>query len=161
MKRAASCWLPAEPRRRRLQLQAAPARTLRAARIDRSSQGLGDVALDRFRRVVWRKALEHLARAIDQELREVPFDGLGSEQAGFCAFQELVDGRRRVAIDVDLAEHRKGHVVIRLAEGRDLLLAARLLRTELVAGKAEHLETLVLVLAIQRFEALVLGREPA
>src|SRR6185437_2151559 len=120
-----------------------------------------DVGLERLRRVVRRVARHDVALAIDEELREVPLDRLGPEETRLRALEKAIDRRRVLAVDVDLREHRKRHVVVRLAERRDLLVVAGLLRTELIAGKAEHFEPFVAVLAKQRFEALVLRREAA
>src|SRR6476660_376987 len=74
----------------------------------------------------------------------------------------MVEQRMRVAaIDVDLGEHRKRHVILGFAERLDLLGVARLLRAELVAGEAEHRKAARPKLALQLLEALVLRREPA
>ncbi len=52
-----------------------------------------------------------------------------------------------------LGEHRKRHAVILLAEGADLFCAARFLRAELVAGKAQHRQPL-------RFQFFIQGLKP-
>src|SRR5258708_34997033 len=68
---------------------------------------------------------------------------------------------RAGTVDVDLGEHRKCHGIFGLAEWFDLLGVARLLRAELVAGKAEHRKAARPQLLLQRLQALVLRREPA
>ena len=105
-------------------------------------------------------APDHLARPVDQEFGEIPFDRR-AEQARFLVLQ-IVEQRMRVAaVDVDLGEHRKRHVILAFAERLDLLGVARLLRAELVAGKAEHRKAARRKFALQLLEALVLRREPA
>ena len=79
----------------------------------------------------------------------------------FSALQVIVQRVRVRPVHVDLRKHRKRHAVIRLAERADLRFAARLLRAELVAGKAQHHEAPVLVLFVQFLQALILRREPA
>ncbi len=52
---------------------------------------------------------------------------------------QMIEQRMRMAaVDIDLGEHRKCHVILALAERLDLFGVARLLPAELVAGKAEH-----------------------
>src|SRR6185369_9312680 len=68
---------------------------------------------------------------------------------------------RMAAVDIDLGEHRKRHVIPALAERLDLFGVARLLPTELVAGKAEHRKAARRKFALQLLQALVLRREPA
>src|SRR6185312_2019210 len=69
--------------------------------------------------------------------------------------------RRAVAVDVDLGEQRKRHAVVELAETRDFLFVAGLLRAELVAGEAQHLEALAMEFFVEGLETLVLRREAA
>ena len=64
-------------------------------------------------------------------------------------------------VDIDLGEHREAHAVVELAELADLVLGPWLLRAELVAGEAEHDETLVLVRGIQLLQPGVLRGETA
>src|SRR4030095_2644755 len=97
-----------------------------------------------------------LARAIDEELGEVPLDARGAEQARRLALQVLVDGVRVRPVDFDLREHREADTVVRRAEALDLALGARLLMAELVAREAEHDEPLVSELLPELFEPLVL-----
>ena len=61
------------------------------------------------------------------------------------------------AIDVDLGEHRKRDVILCLAERLDLPGVARLLRAELVAGKAEHRKAARPKFALQLLEALCIA----
>src|SRR5262249_47813701 len=76
--------------------------------------------------------------------------------------QELVDRRLRGAgLHLDLGEHREGHAVVPLAEGPDLLGAARLLAAELVRREAEDDEAAAGILLVEALEAGVLRREAA
>src|SRR5579862_75334 len=140
-----------------------PVRTKRNGFIARpcESKRLRDVGLERFGRIVRREARDDAAVAIDEEFREVPLDRLGAEKSRLLVLEITIKRRGAVAIDVDLREHRKRHVVVRLAERRDLLFVARFLSAELVAGKAEHFQALVAILAVEPLEALVLRRESA
>src|SRR5207253_3116665 len=102
-----------------------------------------------------------VALAVDEELGEVPLDRLGAQQSRLRLLEILVDRRGRGAVDIDLGEKRKLHAVVELAELRDLLLAAGLLRAELIAWKAENLEAARLQFFVQRLESLVLRGESA
>ena len=64
-------------------------------------------------------------------------------------------------VDLDLGGHRELHAEFGLAEVRDLLLGAGLLRAELVAREAEDDEAVVAVLLVQRLEPGVLRGEAA
>ncbi|MOA16023.1 hypothetical protein D3C78_1362130 [compost metagenome] len=64
-------------------------------------------------------------------------------------------------VDVDLFEQRKADTEVQLAELGDRSFVTRLLLAELVAGKAEHHQALVLVGLPQLFQALVLRSETA
>jgi hypothetical protein len=66
-----------------------------------------------------------------------------------------------VAIHIHLGEHREADLVVQAAKLRDLGFAPRLLAAELVAGKAEHRQATLAILAPQGFKPLVLGREAA
>src|SRR4029079_19460291 len=68
---------------------------------------------------------------------------------------------RLAAVDVDLCEHRKRHVVLAFAERLDRPGVARFLRAELVAGKTEHRKAARREVAMQLLQALVLRRESA
>src|SRR5215467_985904 len=126
-----------------------------------ASEKLFDVCRDRLRLDIGRVALHDLAFAIDEELGEVPFDRLQPEQPGLFLFQILVQWSGVAAIDLDLGKHGKAHAVVQFAERLDFLVRAGLLRTELVAWKAEHLETAIVHFFVQRLESLVLRSEAA
>ena len=64
-------------------------------------------------------------------------------------------------IYVDLGKQGKGDAEVFLAKSADVRIRARFLLAELVAGKAQHDQTLVVKFAVQRFQALVLRREAA
>src|SRR6266511_1628939 len=124
-------------------------------------QQLLDVGHDGLGLGLRRIAFDDVPLAVDEELGEVPLDRLGAEQAGLFLLQVLVKRRGGPAVDVDLREHRKRDAVIDFAERLDVLLASRLLRTELIARKAEHGEPFVGEPLVQRFETFVLGRVTA
>ena len=97
------------------------------------------------------EALDARARAVDQVLVEVPLRllaGLRGELA--------VQGIRGQAGNALLFEHRELHAVDRAAELGDVLVRARFLAAEVVGRKPEHDQSAVLVLPVERLEALVL-----
>ena len=66
-----------------------------------------------------------------------------------------------IAVDFDLGEHRERHIVAGAAKRLDLLRIARLLMTELVAGKAQHHQPLVTLILPKVLQPLVLGGKTA
>ena len=108
--------------------------------------------------------LHHAPIPADQELLKVPLDPLEPEQARLLRLHPLVDGLGLVAVDVGLAEDGEADAVVELAKLLDLVVGARVLAVELVAGEAKH-DELVRVLGgdslVEFFEALELGREAA
>ena len=87
------------------------------------------------------EALQDLAVASNQELGEVPGDVFVSLFVGISLLEEAIDVRCSVSIDVDLREERKVGVVFRLCELQDLRIRSGLLRSELIARKTEHAES--------------------
>ena len=94
----------------------------------------------------WGKALDDASLLVNQELGEVPLDGV-AEQAAFFALQKLVYRMRVCAVDFDLREQREVDAVIGFAERLDFVVVAGLLMAELVAGEAKNLEAAVVYLA--------------
>src|SRR5262245_35548020 len=79
------------------------------------------------------EAFEDFSVLTDQEFAEVPFD-VARERRVFarqCRIQRVLFG----SLDMELGEQRKGDVVLLRTELFDLLGSARLLRSEVVAGK--------------------------
>src|ERR1700722_20086977 len=105
--------------------------------------------------------LNNIALAVYEEFCEVPFDGLGAEDAVLLALQEPVQRMSGWPVHVDLGEHWKAHAVVFLAKRANLIGRAGLLLTELVAGKSQHIEPAILVVAIELLEPRVLRRESA
>src|SRR5690606_8726793 len=102
------------------------------------SQQLGHVLAYLLGRIDGAVTLHDTAGAVDEKLREVPFDGLGAEHAGLLALEPLVERMRARSVDVDLREHRERDVVGQRAELLDLCFVARLLMAKLIAREAEH-----------------------
>ena len=84
-----------------------------------------------------------LAVLADEELLKVPLDALQAHEAGLLLLHPLPHGLRAVAVDLGLAEHLVGDLVAEDAEVLDLLVGARVLAAELVAGEGEDLEVFV------------------
>ena len=80
---------------------------------------------------------------------------------GASALQVLEQRIGVATVDLDLAKHGKADTVVQLAEFHDLVVAARVLLAKLVAGKAQNLQTLVLVLLVHFLEPGELWRETA
>ena len=72
----------------------------------------------------------------------------------------LIEGVSGVALDVGLAGQREVDIEPGLAEFLDLGLGARLLASELVAGHAQHHQTLIAIIAVKLLKPVVLGRQP-
>lgn len=111
-----------------------------------------------------RPAPDNLALRGDQELLKVPLDPLQAHDARHLVLHPLPHGLRLVAVDLGLAQHRERHAVVDLAEGLDLVVGARVLAAELVAGEAEDGEgvrVLGLNGLVEGFEALELRGEAA
>ena len=73
-----------------------------------------------------------------EEFRKVPGDILVPILVRISSFQELVDIARRVAVDIDLREHRKRRSVLGRRKVQNLCVRPGLLSAELVAGKGEN-----------------------
>ena len=99
---------------------------------------------------------DHLAVTIDQVLLEVPRHWAGHLGVGMLR-QEAIEWADVVALHRDLGEEIKTHVVFLGAELLDLQVGAGLLAHEVVGREGQDAETLVLVLAVERFEFLVVA----
>lgn len=108
--------------------------------------------------------MHNLSIPPNQKLFKVPLDPLQSQQAGLLRLHPLVHRLGLVPIHVRLAQHREADAVVDLAELLDLVVGARVLAVELVAGKAEHDELVRVLfcdLLVEGFEAGELRREAA
>ena len=81
-----------------------------------------------------------LAVLADEELLKVPLDALQAHEAGLLLLHPLPHGLGAAAVDLCLAEDFVGDLVAEDAEGLDLLVGARVLAAELVAGEGEDFE---------------------
>jgi hypothetical protein len=82
----------------------------------------------------------HLTILADEELLKVPLDALHAQETRLLLLHPLPHGLGLVAIDLGLAEHLVGDLVAEHAEVLDLLVGARVLAAELVAGEGEDFE---------------------
>ncbi|MNT67676.1 hypothetical protein D3C72_2058410 [compost metagenome] len=96
-----------------------------------------------------------------QEFGEVPFDSLAAQYARGKAFQFIEQRMRPRTIDLNLAEQREADAVVQSAEVGDLQGITGLLRTELIAGKAQHHQPPFAVILPQVFQPTVLRRKTA
>src|SRR5688572_18001535 len=118
------------------------------------------VFLDVFRWTSRAVSPQHCATPVDEELREVPADGLPAEKSRPRGLEIAIQRMRIAAVHVDLREHRERDVEPRGAELPDLFFALRLLVSKLVAGEPKHDEAPILVFAIQLIQPFILRREP-
>lgn len=80
---------------------------------------------------------DNLAIRRYQELLKVPLDALQAQHTGLLGLHPRVDRSGIVTVDVDLAQHGECHAIVDLAERLDLIVGARVLVTELVAGESD------------------------
>ncbi len=71
----------------------------------------------------------------------------------------LEQGRRLRAIDVNLAEHGKADAVVQLAELHDLVIRARVLFAELVAGEAQNGQAALVIALVELLQTFELRGE--
>ena len=107
------------------------------------------------------EAVDDLAVGADEEFGEVPLDELGVEDARGGLFELFEEGVGVVAVDLDALVHGEGDAVVFAAEGGDFVVGAGVLAAELVAGKAEDGEVLVVIFLPEVFQAVELRGEAA
>lgn len=88
-----------------------------------------------------------IAITANEELLKVPLHVLDAHDTRLLRLQPLKHGVRVRAVDIGLLEHGERHAVVDLAEVLDLVIGARVLAAELVAGEAEDGEVLAVLLA--------------
>src|SRR5665213_2320942 len=93
---------------------------------------------------------------VNQEFREIPADVQLAIWIGLGRFQELIKRIGVVPVDLDFIEEGKGYVVLGGTESFDIGVGSGFLFPELVAGKAQNHESLVLILLIKFFQSSVL-----
>ena len=93
-------------------------------------------------------------------MRSFGFDAFVLLCRSLC-LEVLKDRISVLTVDITLRHQREGHTMVETAELLDLLIAARLLVSELIAREAEDDESLVFVFLIQCLQTIVLRRETA
>jgi len=126
----------------------------------RFSQKFGNGLIQRFGSCGGEVAVHNIAMSVDEKLFKIPFDAC-HKKGGFLLLQIKIYRVRIVAIYVDLLHERERDVKFRRAEGLNLRMVARLLRTELIARKSNDDETLVFVFFIEILHSLILTSETA
>ena len=76
----------------------------------------------------------------NQELLEIPLDPLQTHNTRLALLHPLVHRLDFVAVDFRFAQYGEGDAVVDLAELLDFVVAARVLRAELVAREADDFE---------------------
>lgn len=107
------------------------------------------------------EAVHHPAFTVNQELGEVPLDGLAAKEPGLLLLEPAIEGVGTDAVDLAFGHQGEADRVVERAEAGDLLGIARLLMAELIAGKAQDLEALGAELAIEGLKPGVLGGKTA
>ena len=116
--------------------------------------------LQRLRLGERRVAGDDLSIGANNELLEVPLDGLDAHDTGHLFLQPSEDGGGVFAVHVELPEDGESDAVVELAEGLDVVVGAGVLAVELVAGEAEDGEVFrvaLLQLLVELLEAFELG----
>src|SRR3954468_18908530 len=129
-----------------------------ASAAETGDQGPFDGGRNRLRRGDWRKSAQDRAVSANQELGEVPLDGAG-QQTPFFALQEPVQRVGAAAVDLDLGEQREADAITGIAEGANIIVAAWLLMTKLIAREGQHAEAPRAKSLLQGLQPLVLRRE--
>ena len=104
----------------------------------------------------WSEAGHDGARSVNEELLEVPSDGVGIGFARLFVAEPFVEIAGPLAVHLDLGEHRKRDAVVRGGVLKNLGVGAGLLAGELVTGKAEDGETGGGVGIVERTQTCVL-----
>ncbi len=112
-----------------------------------------DLRSNRFRIGVWGESVHDSALPIHEKLGEVPRDASDPEKPALALFEETVERVRCGSIHIDFGKDGEADAVILLAEGADLFPVSRFLVTKLIAGKAKHGESAVLIGLIEPLEA--------
>src|SRR5438067_11247124 len=95
------------------------------------------VGLDGFGLVRRGITMNGFTLTIDEEFREIPFDGFGSEDTRFCGLQIVIDWMSVRSIHIDLGKKWKRHAVLQVAERLNFRFGSGFLASELIAGKPE------------------------
>ena len=115
-----------------------------------------------FESLGWRgrcEANNYPAVSIDTELREIPCDRPGFYNSLGFALEKAVKRMSSGAIDIDLAEHGKCHIIGSRTKSRDFGDIAGFLGAELITRKALHRKALGIIFAVGRLEPFVLWRK--
>jgi hypothetical protein len=85
----------------------------------------------------------NLTMLINQKLRKIPGNISVALRAHLRRLELPIKVTGIIAVDLNLGEHGKVHLVAGARKLKNLLIAAGLLRAELIAGKAKHSKSLV------------------
>ena len=130
-------------------------------------QSLQNIPLQTLRLRRARPPPQNLPIPPDQPLLEIPLHSLEPQDPWLLALQPLEQRLRPLPIHLHLPQHGETDPIVHLAETLDLVVGARVLRAELVAGEAEDLEVGgevrvgLLEGLVERFEAAELRGEAA
>lgn len=105
--------------------------------LDLLSKSLKDRLLKRLRLGSASPTALDLSIATNEELFKVPLDALKTKQTGLLLLEPGPERVGSVTVDLGLLHDGESDAVVDLAEALNLLVGARLLGSELVAGEAE------------------------
>ena len=108
---------------------------------------MNNLALDSIGLGGTRPASLDLSIPSDQELLKVPLNARKAQETGLLRLEPLEDRVRVGAVDVRLLHDGEADAIVDLAEGLNLVVGARVLTSELVAGKTEDGEVVAVLLA--------------
>ena len=91
---------------------------------------------------------QDLAIRAHEEFREIPRDVLGTVRRRVPRLEEGIEIASPGTIDFDLRKHGEVDAVGRFRELQDLFVRAGFLLAELIAGKAQDREALILVVIV-------------
>jgi hypothetical protein len=124
-------------------------------------QILGKVRRDFFGRGLRGVSGDDLARSIDEELFEVPGDGVGVTSSRLFVAEPLVQIAGSVAVHIDLGKHGERGIVLTGCKCKYFGIGAGLLPSELVAREGQHVEPGCLVVFIECTQTCVLRGKPS
>lgn len=87
-------------------------------------------------------SLHHLAILVNEELGEIPFNGVKKEESALLVLHVLPQRMSVITVDIDFGKHVKLCSVRLRRKLFDLLVSARFLIAKLVTGEGKNAQTL-------------------
>src|SRR5690606_38944052 len=103
--------------------------------------------------------IDHTSVAVDEELREVPFDCAALLMVRLLIGEILVERALVFALDRHLGKHRESDAVVLFADRLDLVVGTWFLASKIVRGESQYDEPAVLILLEEGLQPLILRRQ--